>query len=1241
MFTHLHTHTEFSLLDGLSKIPALMERARTLGQEAIAITDHGNLYGAIDFYQAAKAAGLHPVLGMEAYVAGESHRDRDAAARQSTTHLTLLAQNDRGWHNLVTLATKAHLDGFYYNARVDRELLAQHSEGLIVLSGCPSSELHRALQEGRGEDARRIAGWYRETFGDRYYLEVQNHHDPQFTPVIGQTVDLARELALPLVATHDSHYCNPSDAHSHEVLLCIGTNATIDQADRFKLDGSDFYLTSEAEMEERFPELPEALANTTTIAGRCDVSLEFGRLQLPEPSLPAGATAMEHLAALARAGVAERYGEPGGEVAARLDYELEVVQETGFAEYFLIVREIAQFAHERRIAMGVRGSAAASIILYVLGITDIDPLRYGLVFERFLNRERREMPDIDMDFADDRRDEVIRHVADKYGRDRVAQIITFGTLGAKAAIRDTGRALGFSFPEADRIARLIPNQLNITLDQALAGNAELRERYDSDPDVRRLYDTARSLEGVARHAGTHAAGVVIAREPLVENVPLQRPVRGEDDAIPMTQWAMNHCAAVGLLKMDLLGLSNLTVLETCAQLVRDLTGEEVDYQQLADEDAATFALLSRGETFGVFQLESSGMRRYVQELQPARIADLAAMVALYRPGPMEHIPRYIAARHGREPIAYPHPDLAAILDETHGVIVYQDQVLHIARKFAGYSLGQADIMRKAMGKKIPEVMQAERGRFTQGARELGYGDADATTVFELIEPFAGYAFNKAHAVCYGTIAYQTAYLKAHYPAPYMTAILRREAGDADRVGLAIAECARLELRVLPPDINRSQAQFNVERNEAGRLAIRFGLANIKNVGRGAIDLVVAERDKGGPFASLEDFCRRADLRALNKRALESLIKAGALDALSSRGAALAGIDRIVRRAQREQELRASGQTTMFDLFGEEVETPRPDLDLEEAGTTSAEELHWEKELLGAYLSAHPFQRAAADLAAEVTVQAAEVGDDLDGQEIVLAGMVDIIRPLTTKKGDPFAAVLVEDLSGAVEVTVWPEQYARTREIWSKGSIVLLHAKVRTRGERLTVAVDEVTQYVEAPGSGGALQSGAAPASLRPRNGGAHASPPAAPAAAVPEAGERESAAAPAPQAPAPKAVPQETPAPAAAAPPPPAIAEPAPAAFVPAAEPARPGEAAPTLHIRLQETDDPAADQQRLHETMRLVRESPGTVETFLTVDGIGEHVTLALPKCNGAHALIARLGETLGPHGSAAIEALPAVPVA
>ena len=760
----------------------------------------------------------------------------------------------------------------------------------------------------------------------------------------------------------------------------------------------------------------------------------------------------------------------------RLDYELSVVAETGFAEYFLIVSDFAQFARDRRIAMGVRGSAAGSIILYCLGVTDIDPIPHDLVFERFLNVERHEMPDIDMDFADNRRDEVIRYVADKYGHDRVAQIITFGTLGAKAALRDTGRALGMTFAETDRVARLVPTQLNITLEQALEKSGELRGLTESEPQVARLVETARKLEGVARHAGTHAAAVVIARDPLVENVPLQRPVHGDDDAIPMTQWAMNPCADVGLLKMDFLGLSNLTILQSCIDLVRETTGQEVDYLHLPDRDAQTFAMLGRGETFGVFQLESAGMRRVVKELKPTELADLAALVALYRPGPMEHIRRYIAGKHGQERVRYPHPDLAEILDETYGVIVYQDQVLHIARKFAGYTLGQADVMRKAMGKKIAGIMREERGNFIAGARRNGYGDQDASSIFDLIEPFAGYAFNKAHAVCYGSIAYQTAYLKAHHPACYMTAVLRSAAGQQDRVGVAVAECVRLGIPVLPPDINRSHETFTTEgaqphapQDADPQPGIRFGLASVKNVGGGAVAALLAEREEHGPFRALEDLCKRADLRALNKRALESLIKAGALDTLAERGPALAGIDRILRLAQHELALRDSGQTTMFDLFGDEVETPRPELLLADADVTRAELLQWEKELLGAYLSAHPFQRAAAGLARHVTAQAAEITEEMDGQEIIVAGMVNLVRPLTTRKGDPFCAAELEDLSGAVEVTVWPDLFASTRDLWADGAILLIHARVRTRGGRLTVAAEHVTPYLEGPDGTGRPQ----------------------------------------------------------------------------------------------------------------------------------------------------------------------------
>ncbi len=1232
MFAHLHTHTEFSLLDGLAKIDALMARAVDLGQEAMAITDHGNLYGAIDFYTAGKQAGVHPLLGMEAYVAGGKMSDRDAQARSDFSHLTLLASNATGWRNLIALASRAHLEGFYYRPRVDRECLAAHSEGLIALSGCPSSELHKALGEARHADARAIAAWYREVFADRYYLELQNHYDPKFTPVIPKLVELGRELDLPLVATHDSHYAAPDDALTHEVLLCIGTNATMDQPDRFKLDGQDFYLADEEEMRARFPDLPEALEATTRIAERCDVALEFGRLQLPDPDLPANTSAQQHLRDLSFQGLDQRYGAPPSAAQIqRLEDELGVVAETGFAEYFLIVRDFAQFARAQRIAMGVRGSAAASIILYCLDITDIDPLAHDLVFERFLNAERREMPDIDMDFADNRRDEVIRYVGEKYGHDRVAQIITFGTLGAKAAIRDTGRALGLSFGDADRVARLVPNQLNITLNDALEGSQELRAVYDAEPDVRKLLDQARKLEGVARHAGTHAAAVVIAREPLVENVPLQRPVRSENDdsdAIPMTQWAMNQCAQVGLLKMDFLGLTNLTILEAAVAIVEEESGQRPDYLQLPDGDARTFQLLARGETFGVFQLESSGMRRYVQDLKPTQLADLAAMVALYRPGPMEHIPRFIRSKHGREAITYPHPDLSEILDPTYGVIVYQDQVLQIARKFAGYSLGQADIMRKAMGKKIPEVMQAERGRFIAGAQELGYSADDANTVFDLVEPFAGYAFNKAHAVCYGTIAYQTAYLKAHHPVAYMTAVLRAASDNSDRIGLAAGECARLGIPLLPPDVNRSGATFQTEALPDGRRGIRFGLANVKNVGHGAIEALLAVRESKDTFTTLEDLCRRADLRALNKRALESLIKAGALDGLVERGPALAGIDRIVRRAQRERELRESGQTTMFDLFGEQVDTPRPELglnDVAEADVTGAERLQWEKELLGAYVSQHPFQAAAASLEPYVTVQAAEISADHEGQDVILAGTVNLVRPLTTRKGDAFAAVVVEDLSGSVELTVWPDLYALTRELWSDGDIVLVHARVRLRGDRLTVAVENATTWEATDDGAGRLaedpaawSQGESRGPRRRRNGNANGAGGAAARRAAPP--------------------------PAAPAPPPPAPGQdgprtvPAASAPAPAAPRRRSGESAVvTLRVRLRESDDDQADQARLHEIMRLVRAAPGSHPAHLTVDGVGERVTLELPPCTASWALAEALNGTLGEHGGAEIEALPA----
>lgn len=1104
MFAHLHTHTEYSELDGLSKIEALAARAKGLGQEALAITDHGNLYGAVEFYRACDREGLRPVLGMEAYVAPGSRGDRSDGreAASNSFHLVLLAQNNVGWRNLIQLSTRAHLEGFYYRPRLDRELLAEYSDGLIVLSGCPSSELQRALQREDLAGAHRVIDWYRDVFDDRYFFEVQRHDElPQFEPQLRQTVSIAQELGVPLVATQDAHYCEPGDHDAHDLLLCIGTNAVRTDEKRFRFDGEDFYLTSEQYMLDNFSDLPEAVTNTQLVAERCDVKLDFDRLRLPQPDIPEGKTALEHLTEIAYQGLDQRYGHPPQSHQDRLEYELHVIKETGFAEYFLIVMDFAHFARDRGIARAVRGSAAASLVLYCLDITDIDPMAHDLVFERFLNLERREMPDIDMDFADNRRDEVIRYVAEKYGRDRVAQIITFGTLGAKAAIRDSGRALGVPLGDTDRVARMVPNQLNISVEDAIEQSQDLKQAQRDDPTVAELLSFAQRLNGVVRNTSTHAAGVVISQEPLAENVPLRRPVNesADGDWIPMTQWGMNEVAAVGLLKMDFLGLTNLTILEEAVALVSEHEGVDIDYLNLPDGDAKTYERLGAGDTFGVFQLESGGMRRVVEDLKPTSIRDLAALLALYRPGPMEHIPRFIDSKHKRVAVTYPHNDLGEILDDTYGVIVYQDQVLHIARKFAGYTLGQADIMRKAMGKKDAEVMEGERGNFLEGALANGYSEHDAKTIFELIEPFAGYAFNKAHAVSYAAIAYQTAWFKANYPAPYMAAVLRAAAGNSDRVREAAAECGRLEIPLLLPDVNRSEATFTLENMADGRSAIRFGLGTIKNVGQAAVEPLIQERKEKGPIQGASDLAERLDSKSMNRRALEALAKAGAFDSIESRGAMVAAAEDIIKRARRAQELRDSGQTSMFDLFGTEVETPTPTVELEEGmDATHHEQLNWERELLGAYVSEHPLQAATRALQGRVDAQLAELTEDMAGNTQTVAGLVNSVRQLTTRKGDPFAAVMLEDLSGTAEVTVWPDQWALTRQIWEPNQIVVTTVSIRTRMDRLTLAVQSVESWSEQMSTASTASAAPMRAASEPLGGsGAVVVPPIRPAPAPP------------------------------------------------------------------------------------------------------------------------------------------------
>tara|TARA_B100001123_G_scaffold209466_2_gene236972 strand:- start:2384 stop:6016 length:3633 start_codon:yes stop_codon:yes gene_type:complete len=1050
----------------MSRIPQLLDRAQELGMDALAMTDHGALYGALDFYREAKDRGIKPIVGLEAYIAPGSRHNR--TRERQPFHLTMLARDLTGYRNLLQLVTKSNLQGFYYKPRIDRELLEEHSAGITVLSGCPSSEFFERLSEGDRDGAIEVARWYREVFDGHYALEVQEHGVERFSKVNPEIISVGRELEIPVVATNDGHFTSKEEAAAHDVLLCIGTNATVDEEDRFRIDGEGYYLRSDEEMRALFPDNPEVVTNTVKIAEACDLELTFDRALLPKPVTPAGLTNDSYLRQLCREGLAARTGTLTPELEQRLNYELDVLQETGFTDYFFVVKEIADFARREHIPMGMRGSAAASLALYSLGVTDIDPVANNLVFERFLNVERRQMPDVDFDFADDRRDEVIRFAYERFGEDKVAQIITFGTLGAKAAIRDVGRALGMTYADTDRVARFVPNALHITLEDALSQSTDLQTAYDTDTQVRRLVDTAQQLEGVARHASTHAAGVVISREPLAEYVPLQRTGRGDELAVPTTQFAMEQVEAIGLLKVDFLGLSNLTILGRAVELIRETTGIELDLPKLPEADPGTMETLGRGETFGVFQLESAGMRRYVQELKPKSVAEICAMVALYRPGPMAHIPTYIRASHGEEAIQHPHPDLAGILADTHGVIVYQDQVLQIAQRFAGYTLGEADVMRKAMGKKKTEVMAAESTRFIQGAVANGYLEDQAREVWELIEPFAGYAFNKAHAWCYGNIAYQTAYLKTNHAVEYLTAVLQLAGSSPDpyeRIAQAVAECARLDIAVLPPDINASKATFAVEQREDATLGIRFGLGDIKNVGSAAVEGLIREREKSGTYVDVDDFCKRADLTGATSRTIEHLALGGAFDEIGERGTLRANSERIMNLAKRERELRESGQSTMFDLFGSEVDTPMPGIELIDTPLDQDERLRWEKELLGVYLSEHPFLRVAQELAEHTTHQLADLSLELVGQAVTVAGMIMQVTVRYTRDNRRFYLVVLEDLSGRTELAVWSDVLEQSsEETWAEGQIVLVSVECRERGDRLNLSARRAAPWDASEGT---------------------------------------------------------------------------------------------------------------------------------------------------------------------------------
>ncbi len=1051
MFTHLHVHTEYSMLDGLSRIEPLVQKAKDLGMDSLAITDHGGLHGAIDFYRTAKAAGIKPIIGCEMYVA---HGSRHGRSQEDKTpyHLTVLAKDLSGYQNLVKLVTGAHLEGFYYKPRVDRELLERHHEGLIVLSGCPSGEVPELIAQGRMEEASAAATWYKELFGD-YYLELMEHGGVDELPAINkELMELNRDLGIPLVATNDSHYVHQQDAALQDILICIHTNTNVNDEGRLKMTEDSYYLKSPDEMQALYADVPEAITNTQAIAEMCNLEIDLTQLHMPEYPVPDELSADDYLVQLCRDGLSRRVEDAGEEEEQRLEYELEVIRQTRYSNYFLVVWDIARFAREKDIYFAVRGSAAGSLVLFALGVTDVNPLQYRIVFERFLNVERKEMPDIDMDFQDDRREEIIDYVVSRYGRDHVAQIITFGTLGARASIRDSGRALAMPYADVDSIARLVPTRLHITLDETLKESPEFREVYEADDSVRSLVDTARGLEGITRHSSTHAAGIVISEAPLDTYLPLQRPAKGDDQGVVMTQYPMDDVAALGLLKMDLLGLINLTILSRARDLIATTKGDRLELRDILLDDAKTFELLSDGDTVGVFQLEGAGMTRYIKDLKPSSIVDVASMIALYRPGPMEHIGTFIEARHGRTQPHYLHPALRGVLEETYGVIVYQDQVFLIAQAFAGYSLGEADILRKAMGKKIPSIMAQERDKFLNGAIEQGHSRKLAEEVFALIEPFAGYGFPKAHSVSYGLISYWTAYFKANYPEEYMVCLLNAYAGNSNKLADSVAECGRLKIPVQPPDVNHSGEDFTIERQNDGRTSIRFGLAVIKNIGSAAVRPIIEAREKEEPFESVEHMCRVADLSALNRKALESLIMAGAFDTFGDRGALLESVGRILSLAQSEANMKGSDQASMFDLFGESVPTPLAAISLSDVQTSSGERRAWEKELLGVALSGNSLlHQLANEVDSKTIMTRSQVTPEMAGQKVVLVGQIESAESRFTREQKPYTIASLALLDGPIDLFVWENVQAQTSDLWQEGTFVTVKGSVRARDDRISIS----------------------------------------------------------------------------------------------------------------------------------------------------------------------------------------------
>jgi DNA polymerase-3 subunit alpha len=1074
-FVHLHNHCHYSLLDGLQKVPQMLDRAVELGMDSIAMTDHGTLSGAIEFYNEAKKRNVKPIIGLEAYVAIRGMQDKAGKIDANPYHLILLAKNEQGYQNLMKLSTLAHLEGFYYRPRVDRALLEQYREGIIALSGCASGEVGRHLLNGAMDEARKVVEWYRDTFGEgNYYLELQDHEEwePQVRINKG-LIELSKQTGVPLVVTADSHYTCRDDREAHEILLCVQTGKTIGDTDRMEMDMA-LFVSSAEEVATRWGHLPEAMSNSVKIAAQCNVELELGKILIPTFPTPEGKAEKDYLHELCWQGAMWRYGgipkedmhlqtetkarkALPSEIVERLDFELGVISKMGYEGYFLIVADFINWGKNQGIIFGPgRGSAAGSIVAFVTNITDLDPLKYDLLFERFLNPDRISMPDIDIDIQDTRRNEVIDYVTEKYGQDRVAQIITFGTMAARNAVRDTGRALGMSYAEVDIIAKKVPQPVqgrHIPLAKSVIDDPDLRAEYTNNPRAKNLIDLAQKLEGTIRSNGVHAAGVVIAPEEIVKYMPLQRAQKGGI----CTQYSMNPVEQLGLLKMDFLGLSNLTIIKNTLRIIRKVYGTNIDIADIPLDDPKTYELFSRGDTTGVFQLESAGMKRYLRELKPSVFDDIVAMVALYRPGPMQFIDDFIDRKHGRKKVVFDHPGMEEALGNTYGILVYQEQFMQISKDMCGFSGGQADTLRKAIGKKQRETMAKMKTAFIDGMVEHSKVErAFAETFWGQLEAFADYCFNKSHSACYALIAVWTAYLKANFPAAFMAALMTSNYDNIDKITMEVTETERMGIKVLPPDVNESFLDFGVV-PETGD--IRFGLSAVKNVGTGAIEAIVDAREQGGTFTSVEDFAKRVSASEVNRKVWEALIKCGAMDGFGERNQLLYNLDTILSYSSKAQKNALSGQIDIFGSMGIEDSLPGLKLELPSEPANNREQLAWERELLGLYISSHPLDEYAKYLA-DTTVPMASIKPNHEGRTVKIGGMVTTVRKILTKKGDNMAFVGMEDKSGSLELIVFPRAYEKTPHLWESDKVIEVTGKVNSKDregnttEEIKVMVDE-------------------------------------------------------------------------------------------------------------------------------------------------------------------------------------------